>query len=82
MLKREDNELIGRVGPGTPMGNMMRRYWHPIAATAEIDDNPFRTKAVRILGEDLALFRDRSGKLGLRRGVGNEKTRVLRLSGF
>jgi len=65
MLTAEENARLTEVGPGTVMGELMRRYWHPIAATAEIDDNPFRTKAVRILGEDLALFRDRSGKLGL-----------------
>ena len=52
-----------RVGPGTPCGELMRRYWHPIAATVQLDDNPVRK--MRILGEDLVLFRDRSGNLGL-----------------
>ena len=47
------------------MGDLMRRYWHPIAASAELDDSPFRTKGIRILGEDLVLYRDRSGQLGL-----------------
>jgi 5,5'-dehydrodivanillate O-demethylase len=65
MLSREMNETLTRVGPGTPMGDLMRRYWHPIAASRELEDSPFRTKEVRILGEDLVLFRDRSGKLGL-----------------
>jgi 5,5'-dehydrodivanillate O-demethylase len=45
------------------MGELMRRYWHPIAASAELDKEP--TKAVRLLGEDLVLYRDRSGALGL-----------------
>jgi len=45
------------------MGELMRRYWHPIAATAELDKIP--TKQVRLLGEDLVLYRDRSGTLGL-----------------
>ena len=56
MLTREENEMLTRVGPGTPCGDLMRRYWHPIAATVQ-EDNPVRQ--VRILGEDLVLFRDR-----------------------
>jgi 5,5'-dehydrodivanillate O-demethylase oxygenase subunit len=65
MLAKEMNEKLTRVGPGTPMGELMRRYWHPIAASQELADSPFRTKGVRLLGEDLVLFRDRSGTLGL-----------------
>ena len=65
MLSIADNELLSRVGPGTPMGDLMRRYWQPIAAAAELDDNPFRTKEVKVLGEELVLYRDRSGNLGL-----------------
>ena len=45
------------------MGELMRRYWHPIGAAAELGERP--TKAVRILGEDLVLYKDRSGTLGL-----------------
>ena len=41
----------------------MRRYWHPIAATSELEERP--TKAVRLLGEDLVLYEDRSGSYGL-----------------
>jgi 5,5'-dehydrodivanillate O-demethylase len=63
MLKPEDNERLTRVGPGTPMGTLLRRYWHPIAVTGELAANP--VKPVRILGEDLTLYRDRSGSLGL-----------------
>ena len=63
MLSKEENEMLTRVGPGTPCGELMRRYWHPVAATVQLADNPVRT--VRILGEDLVLFRDRSGTLGL-----------------
>jgi 5,5'-dehydrodivanillate O-demethylase len=63
MLSAQENELITRVGKGTPMGELMRRYWHPIAAAAELDDRP--TKAVRLLGEDLVLYKDRSGTIGL-----------------
>lgn len=65
MLKSSDNERLTRVGKGTPMGELMRRYWHPIAPAAELDRNPMRTKEVRLLGEDLVLFRDRGGRLGL-----------------
>src|SRR5438270_297276 len=60
MLAKELNEKLTKVGPGTEMGELLRRYWHPIAASRELDDTPFRTKEVRVLGEDLVLFRDRS----------------------
>ena len=63
MLSKEENEMLTRVGPGTPCGELMRRYWHPVAATVQLEENPVRK--VRILGEDLVLFRDRSGSLGL-----------------
>src|SRR5690242_7319530 len=63
MLSKEENELLTRVGPGTPCGELMRRYWHPIYPEALLRENPVRK--VRILCEDLTLFRDRSGKLGL-----------------
>ncbi|MCH8848397.1 MAG: Rieske 2Fe-2S domain-containing protein [Chloroflexi bacterium] len=64
MLTAEQNERLTRVGPGTPMGELMRRYWHPIAASVELsDDNP--TKEVRLLGEDLVLFRSAAGEIGL-----------------
>ena len=63
MVTEEDNELLVRVGPGTRMGSLLRRYWHPVAALDEMDDR--WTKRVRILGEDLVLFKDRTGKFGL-----------------
>ena len=63
MLTKEQNQMLTEVGPGTPMGELMRRYWQPIAALSQLKENP--TKAVRLLGEDLVLFRDRSGTLGL-----------------
>ncbi len=37
MLSTQENELLTRVGPGTPMGELMRRYWHPVAAAAELE---------------------------------------------
>ncbi|MGD9945052.1 MAG: Rieske 2Fe-2S domain-containing protein [Burkholderiaceae bacterium] len=57
----EDAELT-HVGPGTPCGEWMRRFWNPVAYSHEITDLPFK---VRILGEDLVLFRDGTGRLGL-----------------
>ena len=64
MLSREDNERITRVGPGTPMGELMRRYWVPAATTAELeaDGAPIR---VKLLGEKLVAFRDSDGRVGL-----------------
>ena len=64
MLTAEQNQLLTRVGPGTPCGELMRRYWHPIAATSELDGGRWN-KRVRLLGEDLVLFRDQQGRLGL-----------------
>ncbi len=63
MLTREANERLTQVGPGTPMGNLLRRYWHAVAATAELDKEP--VLAVKILGENLALYRSPNGDLGL-----------------
>ena len=63
MLTVENNDRLSRVGKGTPMGELFRRYWHPVAAAGELDDKP--AKAVRILGEDLTLYKDKSGQYGL-----------------
>lgn len=65
MLNRNDNALICRVGPGTPMGTMMRRYWHPVCTSEQLpapDAPPLR---VRLLGEDFVAFRDTQGRAGL-----------------
>ena len=63
MLTQQDNERLTQIGPETPMGRLLRCYWHPIAAATELTRHP--TKQVRILGEDLVLYRDGRGKLGL-----------------
>jgi 5,5'-dehydrodivanillate O-demethylase len=65
MLSVEDNALLTRVGPGTPMGQLMRWYWQPVCAADELAASPFRTKEVEVLGEKLVVFRDRHGQLGL-----------------
>lgn len=65
MLSREDNDLLTQVGPGTPMGAFMRRFWMPVVPSSELpgpDCDPVR---VRLLGEDLVAFRDTDGRIGL-----------------
>jgi nitrite reductase/ring-hydroxylating ferredoxin subunit len=63
-LPPEDTELT-RVGPGTPCGEYLRRFWQPVAYSYELGDLPI---PLRILGEDLVLFRDGSGQIGLLEG--------------
>jgi phthalate 4,5-dioxygenase len=64
MMSAEQNERVVRVGLGTPCGTLQRRYWQPIALGEELAaDRPLR--AVRVLGQDLVLFRDATGRLGL-----------------
>ncbi|MBV9120299.1 MAG: aromatic ring-hydroxylating dioxygenase subunit alpha [Chloroflexi bacterium] len=63
MLSEEQNAIISQTGAGTLMGDLLRRYWIPFAAVTELDDDP--VKAVRLLGEDLVLYRDRDGHYGL-----------------
>jgi 5,5'-dehydrodivanillate O-demethylase len=63
MLTQEENERITRVGPGTPCGALLRRYWQPVAIASEL--TPERPKQrVRILGEELVVFRDADGNYG------------------
>jgi len=63
MLSAEENRLLTEIEPGTRMGALLRRYWQPLGATSEMDDR--WTKRVRLFGEDLVLFKDRSGSFGL-----------------
>jgi phenylpropionate dioxygenase-like ring-hydroxylating dioxygenase large terminal subunit len=65
MLSAEENERITRIGPGTPMGNVMRRYWQPFALAHELPENDGEPLRVRLLGEDLIAFRDTAGAVGL-----------------
>ncbi len=64
MLTREQNELLTRTGPGTPAGDLLRRYWQPVALSEELPPGG-APLPVRILGEDLVLFRDETGQPGL-----------------
>jgi 5,5'-dehydrodivanillate O-demethylase len=64
MLTREENELLTKVGPGTPGGELLRRYWQPVMPSGMLTaDKPI--KALRVLGEDLVMFRDTKGEYGL-----------------
>jgi phthalate 4,5-dioxygenase len=65
MLSREDNELLCRVGPGTPMGALMRQYWIPAALSSELPEPEGSPLRVRLLGEDLIAYRTASGAVGL-----------------
>ena len=64
MLTAEKNRLITETGPGTPCGALMRRYWQPAALVEELA-GPRPVARVRLLGEDLVLFRDPAGRVGL-----------------
>ncbi len=66
MLTKEQNDRLTQTGADTPTGRWLRRYWWPISAVSELDKDP--VQPVRLLGEDLVLFRDESGRMGL---VGN-----------
>ena len=64
MMTREQNDLLTRIGPEAPAGQLLRRYWQPIALMEEVA-GPRPVKAVRVLGQDLVLFRGPDGRLGL-----------------
>lgn len=61
-MKVEENEELTRVGADTPGGRMLRRYWHPVGVSADLRDTP---KLVKVLGEELVLFRKPDGECGL-----------------
>src|SRR5215831_6472811 len=65
MLSREDNELLCRVGRGTPTGDLLRQYWIPALMTGELPARDGAPVRVRLLGENLIAFRATSGKIGL-----------------
>jgi phthalate 4,5-dioxygenase len=65
MTTVEENELITRVGPGTPMGELMRQYWTPALLSSELPEANGAPVRVKLLGEELIAFRDSQGKVGL-----------------
>src|SRR6266542_1611519 len=65
MLSSEDNEFLCRVGPGTPMGDLVRQYWMPCLPSSELGALDGPPKKVRLLGENLVAFRDTRGQVGL-----------------
>ena len=65
MLSREDNELLCRVGTGTPVGALLRQYWIPALMSSELPERDGAPVRVRLLGENLIAFRSTSGKIGL-----------------
>jgi phthalate 4,5-dioxygenase len=65
MLTREQNDNLTKVGPGTPMGELMRRYWVPAIFSWEIAEPDSPPVAIKLLGEDLLAFRDTNGRVGI-----------------
>src|SRR3954467_6352982 len=65
MLSARDNDVLCRVGPGTPVGNMMREYWIPALMSSELDSPDGPPQRLRLLGENLIAFRTTSGEVGL-----------------
>ena len=65
MLSKEDNELLTQTNPGTPMGDLIRRYWIPALLSEEIPTPDGPPARVRLLGEELVAFRDTQGRIGL-----------------
>ena len=65
MLSKADNELLIRTGPGTPMGDLYRRFWAPVMLAAEIGGPDSAPVRVNVMGENLVAFRNSDGKLGL-----------------
>jgi phthalate 4,5-dioxygenase oxygenase subunit len=64
MISSEQNDFITRVGPGTPAGKLLRRYWQPVAISDELA-GPRPVKPVKLMGQHFVLFRDENGQLGM-----------------
>jgi phthalate 4,5-dioxygenase len=65
MLTQEMNEFLTRTGPGTPMGELFRRYWIPALLDAELPERDCPPVRVKLLGEKLVAFRDTEGRIGM-----------------
>jgi nitrite reductase/ring-hydroxylating ferredoxin subunit len=64
MLSREENELLCRVGAGTPMGDLLRQYWIPALPSYEFPEPDGPPKRMTLLGDNLVMFRDSDGRMG------------------
>src|SRR6185503_18174104 len=62
MLSPEENKLFTSIGPNTPMGDLLRRYWHPVGVSQQVDSKP---KRLKILGEELMIYRGADGQVAL-----------------
>jgi len=65
MLSREDNDILTLTGPGTEMGDLFRRFWQPVALAEEVAEPDSPPKRMKLMGEDLLLFRQSDGQVGL-----------------
>src|SRR5258708_7305044 len=65
MLSTEENDLLTRAGPGTRMGELMRRYWIPALLSWELPTADCPPVRIKLLGEELIAFRDSQGRIGL-----------------
>ncbi len=65
MLNAQDNQMLTHTGPGTPMGELFRRFWQPVALSRELPENDGTPIRVQLLGEHLVAFRDTKGRVGL-----------------
>ena len=65
MMSREQNEQLSRIGPGTLMGKLLRRYWAPFLLSSEIPEPDCPPVRAKLMGESLVCFRDSKGQIGL-----------------
>ena len=79
MLTKEQNELLTRTDRGTPMGELMRRYWIPVLLSEELPARDGAPVQVKIMGEELVAFRDSLGRIGLLDEHCNRRVRVSAL---
>jgi nitrite reductase/ring-hydroxylating ferredoxin subunit len=77
VLSLESNEILTRVGPGTPMGTLLRRFWLPALLSSELSEPDGAPLRLRIMGEDLVAFRDTKGQVGILSGYCRHKLAPL-----
>lgn len=68
MLSQRDNDTLCRVGPGTPMGELFRRFWLPAMLSSVLPEPDCAPVRLKLLGENLVAFRDSEGRAGVRQG--------------